>query len=369
MAGIRSIGWYIPSGRRDCVAMARDYDVAPEAIASFGLRGQTLAGNDDHPSTMGAAATLEALRAAGLEPSDVGLLIFAGMTRDYPAPWVAAFGVLHELGATKAAGFDLTNRCAGLHDALWTAQALVRSGGFDNVVVCSADRFDYLLGPPRRVGQVSDVAFSTGATAAVVSREADNELVAFSYTTNPDSSLHDQLCPRAGASRIPLDHAALEHGLHRWQNTINLGQAAQLKQYLLAADKRNIEAVCRAAEFSEVDFLACSPLDVKAQLESLAQVRIGPAQTLFTLPELGHIGPADSLLALGVAVAIGRPLGRRIVMSTRSAVYSNALAIRARADVLGIAAGGRGLEIDDWRDAERTRLAELAPRESGSLAR
>jgi 3-oxoacyl-[acyl-carrier-protein] synthase-3 len=360
MAGILSVGWYIPDGRRDSAMIARDYGVARAAVDAFGLRGHAVAEDDDHPSTMGAKAVREALRAARLDLKDIGLLIFAGMTRDYPAPWVGAFGVLHELGAKHAAGFDLSNRCASVHDALWTARALVHAGGFDNVVVCSADRFDYLIGPPRPIGQVSDVAFSAGAAAAVVSRAATNEMVAFSFRTNDDLSLHNQLCPRAGASRVPLNEAAIEADLHRWQNTMKVGQAARLSQYLMEADKHNIQSVCRSAGFDDIDFLACAPLDLKAQVASLAGVGLGPEKTLFTLPQLGHMGPADSLVALGLAAATGRSLGRRVVMSTRSAVYSNALAIRALGDAVIIASGGLGLDVDAWRESERERLAALA---------
>jgi 3-oxoacyl-[acyl-carrier-protein] synthase-3 len=356
-AGIRSIGWYVPSGRRDVSALARDYGVTESAVTGFGLRGHTVASPDEHPSTMGAHAVREALAAAHLETKDIALLIFCGITRDYPPPWVAAFGVLHELGAKGTPGFDLSNRCAGLHDALWTARALALVGGFDPIVVCCADRYDYLLGPPRRVGQVGDVAYSAGAAAAVVSRSAKNELAAYSFLTHEDLSLHDQGCPRAGASRGPLDAAALEADLHRWQSTMTVSQGVRLRKYMAEADRHNIESVCRAANFDAIDFLACSPLDVKAQLASLAQIGVAPEQTLFTLPELGHMGSTDALVSLGLASAIGRPLGRRVVMSTRTVVYSNALALRALGEDVAIASGGVGLNLDEWRESERSRLS------------
>jgi hypothetical protein len=82
-------------------------------------------------------------------------------------------------------------------------------------------------------------------------------------------------------------------------------------------------------------------------------------RTLFTLPELGHMGAADSLVALGLATATGRKLGRRVVMSTRTVVYSNALAIRALGEDVAIAAGGVGLDIEAWRQSEQLRLNKL----------
>jgi 3-oxoacyl-[acyl-carrier-protein] synthase-3 len=359
MAGILSIGWYIPEGRRDRDAIASDYLVGSDPLAAFGLHSHAVAGDEDHPSTMGARATRAALAAANLKVEDIDLLIFTGMTRDYPTPWVGAFGVLHELNATHAGGFDINNRCTGLHDALWVAASLVQAGAHNNVVVCAADRFDYLLGPPRKVGQISDTAYSAGSGAAVVSRRASNEIAAFSHLTNENLALHEQFCPKIGGSRRPVDQAGLEDGLHRWQNTMKLCHSSQLAQYMQAADRHNLTTVCQRANFDEIDFLACSPLDVKAQLASLASLGIGSEKTLFTLPHLGHIGSADSIIGLGIGAAIGRNLGDRVVMSTRSAVYSNALAIRALG--VGMGVGIRTCapesELSRWREVEESRLA------------
>lgn len=349
MVGVTSIGWFVPEGRRNVEQIAQHYRAAPAALRSFGLHAHAVAGESDHPSTMGARAALAALRAANLTVEDVDLLIFTGMTRDYPTPWVGAFGVLHEMGAHVAAGFDLNNRCAGLHDGLWTAACMVRAGAHKTIVVCAADRFDHLFAPSRRLGQISDTAYSAGACAAVVSTAADNDIAGFSHLTNTDLSLHRQLCPTVGGTQLSLDAAVLEQGLHQWQNTMTLVQATALAEYLRMADRRNITEVCRQAGFEAVDFVACSPLDVKAQIASLQAIGIGAEKTLFTLPFLGHTGPADSLLALGVALAIGRNLGRRVILSTRSAVYSNAMALRAKNETMRIPVDGTGLNLDHWR--------------------
>jgi 3-oxoacyl-[acyl-carrier-protein] synthase-3 len=352
MAGIRSIGWFVPHGRRDSAAIARDYAVTEKALDQFGLRSHTVADAQDHPSTMGARATKAALDAAGLNIGDLELLIFAGMTRDYPAPWVAAFAVLYELNAPHAAGFDLSNRCPAIGDALWIAASLVRSGSYNNVAVCVADRFDYLLGPPRRVDHISDTAYSAGAGAAIVSRDASNEIAAFSFKTNDDLSLHEQYCPKVGGTRAPLTPSAVEQGMHWWKNTTKLSQTEKLMKFLQAADHHNISTVCKRAGFSDIDFLAGAPLDVNAQIAFLKTLGIGPEKTLITVPRLGHMGGADSIVALGLAVASGRDIGQRVVISTRSVLYSNAVAIKSLGPTMGISANGTGLDVASWREEE-----------------
>jgi 3-oxoacyl-[acyl-carrier-protein] synthase III len=362
MAGILSIGWYVPGGRRDRDAISRDYGVSADALDQFGLESHTLPEDDDHPSTMGARATQAALAAARLEVSALDLLIFAGVTRDFPPPWVAAFGVLHELGANQAAGFDLNNRCTGIGDALWVATALLRSGAYRTIAVCAADRFDYLIGPPRKVQQLSDTTYAAGASAAILSRDAENEIVAFSSKTNDDLSIHAQGCATAGGTRAPLTPFAVEQGRHRWHSNMNLAQMARLMKYLEAADRYNITRVSRSAGFDAIDFLTATPLDAKAQLAFFEKIGIGPEKTLLTVPQLGHMGGADLLVNLGLAIAIGRDVGQRVVISTRSIVYAIAMAIKAKGSSLRISVNGTGLDLEAWRERDRQRLAR-APRQ------
>src|SRR4051812_35470424 len=206
MAGILSIGWWVPAARRSAREIAVDHRLDLAAIHQLGLISKAVPGDGDHPAAMGARATRHALDAAGLSPDDLDLLVFAGAMRDWPAPWVAAFGVLHELGAHRAAGFDLAGRCAGGIDALWLARTLVGSGAFRTVAVCCADRYDHVLGPERRAPELSpDAVYGAGAATAILSADAGNDIVAFSHLTNPDLSAHATGGPIAGGTRRPVD--------------------------------------------------------------------------------------------------------------------------------------------------------------------
>jgi 3-oxoacyl-[acyl-carrier-protein] synthase III len=308
------------------------------------LLSAAVPGPDDHPSTLAARAARHALDAAQLQPDAIDLVIFAGLTRDQPAPWVAAFGVLHELGCSTAAGFDLSARCPGIHDALWVAASLVRAGGFTNVLVACGDRFDYLLPHARKKTQVAEAVYSAGGAAAVVSAAAENAIVAYSHCTNSDLSLHREMCPTAGGSRLPTDARALAESKHEWQNHLRIEQAVALREYLARAERHNIETVTRSAGFDAIDFVAVAPLSVRDQIESLARLGIHADQILPTLPLYGHMGPADSLLSIGLAITRGKPVGPRLVMSTRSITSANALAIRGRASDLGIRVSGANAE-------------------------
>jgi 3-oxoacyl-[acyl-carrier-protein] synthase III len=349
MAGILSIGWWVPQGRRCARDLADDYGLALDAIVKLGLQTKAVPGDDDHPSTMGARATRHALACAGLGVEDLDLLLFAGVTRDWPAPWVAAFGVLHELGARRAAGLDVANRCAGGIDALWLARVLVESGTHRTVAVCCADRYDHVMGPRPRVPELAnDAAYAAGAATAIVSADAGNDIIAFSQITNPDLSAHTAGGPVAGGTRRPVDEAAVHDRLHLWRSRLSIGASESIARYSADADRHNYGRLFAQTGWSGVDFVACSPVVPGPQLAVLTELGIDARATLFTIPHVGHIGPADLLLILGVASAVGRRVGPRVALSVRTPVSSNALAIAARGDDLAIRTAGDGLDLDLW---------------------
>jgi len=349
MTGILSIGWWVPAGRRSAREIADDHGLSLDAVNKLGLQTKTVPGEDDHPSTMGARATRRALDAAGLGPDDLDLLLFAGVTRDWPAPWIAAYGVLHELGARRTAGLDLANRCAGAIDALWLARTLVDSGTYRTVAVCCADRYDHVMGPRHRaVELVNHATYAAGAATAIVSAEAGNDLVAFSSLTNPDLSAHAADGPVAGGTRRPVDAAAVQDRLQLWRARLSIGQSEMIARYSADADRHNYRRLFAQTGWDGVDFVACSPVIPGPQLDVLQELGIDPRATCFTIPHLGHIGPADLLLILGVATAVGRRVGPRVTLSVRTPVYANALAIAARGGDLAIRTAGDGLDVQLW---------------------
>jgi 3-oxoacyl-[acyl-carrier-protein] synthase-3 len=340
MVGILSIGWYLPPRRASVDEVAAEYGVSAQALYDFGLRSKVIAEPSDHPTTLAARATSAALVAADLTPSQIDLLIFTGTTRDRPAPWVAAFGVLHELGASSAAGFDLSGRCPGLGDALWIATSLIQAGSVATVAVCCGDRFDYLTPAVPGESSVSQAVYSAGGAAAILGARAGNEIVGRAHHTREDLSGHVLASPAAGGSLWPLDRRALDERAHTIRDTITVAQLAGVRDYFRRAEKANIEAVCRTAGFEDIDFITGSVLNVKDQIESLAALGIGPDKYLMMTPSYGHVGASSALISIGNAIQEGRPVGPRLVMNLRTYVYCNTLAIRGAATDLGIRVSG-----------------------------
>ncbi len=115
-------------------------------------------------SDMAAVAGFRALAAAGISADDVDLIIVATCSPDTVIPSTAAH-VQKKMGAGNAAVFDLNAGCSGFLYGLQVGTAMVRSGGYKNVLLIGAERITWFLNWALRD---TAVLFGDGAGAVVL---------------------------------------------------------------------------------------------------------------------------------------------------------------------------------------------------------
>ena len=119
---------------------------------------------------MAALAARRALAGAGLEPSDVDLIIYGSCSNDEQVP-NSASGVQAILGATRAAAMDLNTACTSFLYGLSAATGMIRTGAVRNAVVIGVELISpYMDWDNRNVA----VLFGDGC-AAVVLQASDRE--------------------------------------------------------------------------------------------------------------------------------------------------------------------------------------------------
>jgi 3-oxoacyl-[acyl-carrier-protein] synthase III len=104
-----------------------------------GVRQRRWAPPGVRPSDLAAAAALKALEQAGVDPRTVDTVVFAGMSRDFPGAATAQL-VAETVGAERARVFDVVNASHGLIDGVDVADALIRSGKAERVLVATGER-------------------------------------------------------------------------------------------------------------------------------------------------------------------------------------------------------------------------------------
>ncbi|MEP7327149.1 MAG: beta-ketoacyl-ACP synthase III [Gemmatimonadota bacterium] len=125
------------------------------------------------------AASRRALEAAGLQPGDLDAIVFATSTPDHFLPGGGVY-LQRDLGAGMIPAIDIRTQCSGFVYGLSVADAWIRSGHYQRVLVVGAEVQSTAMDVSTR-GRNTAVIFADGAGAVVVtsSAEPDRGLLAF----------------------------------------------------------------------------------------------------------------------------------------------------------------------------------------------
>lgn len=93
---------------------------------------------------MAEAAAREAVQRAGIDASQLGAVIVSTVTFPYVTPSAAAL-LAERIGATPAPAFDISAACAGYCYGVAQADALVRSGAAEYVLVVGAEKLSDII--------------------------------------------------------------------------------------------------------------------------------------------------------------------------------------------------------------------------------
>lgn len=144
-------------------------DTSDEWIRSrIGIATRRIAAADESVADMSAAAAAKAVARAGVDASDIDLVIVATCTAVDRMPSVAA-RVARRLDIPAAAVFDLNAACAGFCYALATAGLAVGGGTSRTALVVGADKMSDFLDWRDRS---TSVIFGDGAGAAIVAADS-----------------------------------------------------------------------------------------------------------------------------------------------------------------------------------------------------
>lgn len=102
---------------------------------------------------IGARAAEAALADAGLTASDIDFIVFATMTPDHYFPGNGGL-VARRLGLRTTHALDIRMQCAGFLSGLQTADAFIRSGMYDRILLVGAEVHSGLMPWPESVWDV-----------------------------------------------------------------------------------------------------------------------------------------------------------------------------------------------------------------------
>ena len=166
---VKGCGRYLPERILSNAELSERVETSDEWIRErTGIRERHIAAEGELTSDLAAHAARDALEAAGLQPTDIDLIIVATTTPDKTFPSTAAI-VQAKLGCGPGAAFDIQAVCTGFVYALSTAEKFLRCGQNKRALVIGAETFSRIIDWSDRG---TCVLFGDGAGAFVL--EADD---------------------------------------------------------------------------------------------------------------------------------------------------------------------------------------------------
>lgn len=164
-AKILGTGSYLPANRVSNEDLAKFVDTSDEWIYTrTGIKNRHIAADDEKTSDLAVQAAKAALADAGVEASEIDLIIVATATPDMQFPATATM-VQHKLGVGGCPAFDVQAVCAGFMYAISTANAYIKSGMSKKALVIGAEVFSRIMDWNDRT---TCVLFGDGAGAVVL---------------------------------------------------------------------------------------------------------------------------------------------------------------------------------------------------------
>ena len=247
-------------------------------------------------------AARQALEEAGLEATDLDLIVFATLSPDIFFPGSSCL-LQARLGCAGVPTLDIRNQCTGFVYGLSVADQFVRTGAMEHVLVVGAEVQSSGLDLSDR-GRDVTVLFGDGAGAAVIG-PTDGERRILGSRLHADGRQADILMVEAPASRRNprLTHEMIDEGR---QYPAMQGRAV-FKQAVERLPEVVVEVLAdHDLEVSDIDLLV--PHQANLRINEMAGRRLGldPARVFHNIQRYGNTTAASIPIALHEAVAEGR---------------------------------------------------------------
>ena len=295
---IAGTGSYLPPRRvtnDDLVAQlaGQGIETSDEWIVErTGIHARHFAERDVSSSDLALQASLRALEAAGRQAQDIDLIIVATSTPDMVVPSTAAI-LQHKLGITNGCPvFDVQAVCSGFVYALTVADAMIRSGAANRVLVVGSEVFSRILDFNDRT---TCVLFGDGAGAVVL--EASDQPGILASQLHADGSHVGILCVPGNVygGEVMGDPLLKMDG----QAVFKLAVGVLEKAARATLDKAGLTE-------ADIDWLIPHQANIRIMQSTARKLKLPMDKVVVTVAEHGNTSAASIPLALDHAVRAGQ---------------------------------------------------------------
>ncbi|ABB31831.1 3-oxoacyl-(acyl-carrier-protein) synthase III [Geobacter metallireducens RCH3] len=205
-ARIIGTGSAVPEMIRTNFDLEKMVDTTDDWITTrTGIRERRIAAEGEYTSTFATRAAERALEMAGVTAEEIDLLIVATVTPDFPFPSTACI-VQSNIGAKRAAAFDVSAACSGFLYGLSLADNAIRSGGASKALIIGAEVLSRVIDWTDRN---TCLLFGDGSGAVVV-EACESEQGVLSTHLHSDGSYWELLYQPGCGNRNPAVQKTLD---------------------------------------------------------------------------------------------------------------------------------------------------------------
>ncbi len=259
-------------------------------VSRTGIRARHIAADDENAVTMAEAAGRAALAAAGLQPSDIDMIIVTSTTPHMVFPSTACL-LQERFGISGCAAFDLNaTACAGFMYAFSIADKFIRTKTVKNALVIGSEVMSRVIDWQDRS---TCVLFGDGAGAIVLG--ASDTPGVLSTHLHADGTHKDVLYLPLGNRVTPNLESVKMMGNQLFKLAVNI--LGQLFDETLAAND---------LQKSAIDWLIPHQANMRIIQSMAKKLNLPLDQVAITLEEQGNTSSASIPLALDKAIRDGR---------------------------------------------------------------
>jgi 3-oxoacyl-[acyl-carrier-protein] synthase-3 len=283
--------------------LAQRVDTNDEWIVTrTGIRERRFATDDEALTDVALPAARRALADAGVEASDLDLIIVATVTPDMTFPASAAT-MADALGAHDAAAYDLSAGCTGFMYAVAQGYGMIASGLAERALVVGGDVLSKLMDWNDRS---TLVLFGDGAGAVVLERSSNGGgFLGFELGAEGAGGIH-LWHPGSGSRRFPDDEMFLK---------MNGREVFKFATRMLVSSAEKLLAEC-GKTVDDVDLYVPHQANVRIIDHATKKLGFPAEKVVINVDRYGNTSSGSIPLALAEAAADGRLKPGELVLMT-----------------------------------------------------
>lgn len=308
-AGIIGTGHAYPQGILTNADLEKIVETSDDWIQTrTGIKQRRKAADDEYTSQFAVKAGRAALERAGVDASEIDLIICATTSPDQILPSTGCL-IQAEINANNAAAFDLFAACSGFIYAISVAESMIRTGQIRYALIIGAEVLTKYVDYTDRS---TCVIFGDGAGAAVLAPVEQSRGV-LATKIRSDGRYAEQLYAPGGGTKLGTTHDTIDNRMHYFKMKGN-----ELFKIAVRSMTEISQEMLEKAGATVADLKLVIPHQANQRITDAVTDRLGvdPKIVYSNIAEHGNTSSASIPIALDECLKAGKITEGDLVLMT-----------------------------------------------------